>query len=164
MRRTREIVGLPVLCLKNGNQVGWVKDVVFDESSRKISGILLESAHIFHSEKGLPREVVAVVGKDALTVRDHVVQRLQGVKWSQKVGNQVFTQGGEAKGTIEDVFLDDSAENIVGFEVSDGLFSDLLDGRGAILQADVMVDGKDVLIVEDQVSPWDQGNEGGSLS
>ena len=164
MRRTREIVGLPVLCLKSGNQIGWVKDVVFDESSRKISGILLENAHIFHSEKGIPREEIAAVGKDALTVRDHVVQKIHGVKWSQKVGNQVFTQGGEAKGTIEDVFLDDSAENIVGFEVSDGLFSDLLEGRGTILQDNVMVDGKDVLIVEDQVSPWDQGNEGGSLS
>ena len=163
MRRTREIVGLPVLNLKSGDQIGWVQDVVFDEDNRKISGVLLESAHIFHSNKGIPREYVAAVGKDALTISDHVVQEVLGVKWSEKVGNQVFTQGGEAKGTIEDVFLDDSAENIVGFEVSDGLFSDLLEGRGTILQENVMVDGKDVLIVEDQVSPWDQ-KEGGSLS
>jgi uncharacterized protein YrrD len=163
MRRAREIVGLPVLSLKSGDQIGWVQDVVFDQDSRKISGILLESAHIFHSRKGIPREVVAAVGKDALTVSDHVVREISGVKWSEKVGNQVFTQGGEAKGTIEDVFLDDSAESIVGFEVSDGLFSDLLEGRGTILQENVMVDGKDVLIVEDQVSPWDQ-KEGGSLS
>jgi uncharacterized protein YrrD len=161
MRRTREIVGLPVLSLKCGDQIGWVKDVVFDGQSRKISGVLLEGAHIFHSSKGIPREVVAAVGKDALTVSDHVVQNLLGIKWSEKVGNQVFTQGGEAKGTIEDVFLDDSAENIVGFEISDGLFSDLIDGRGTILQENVMVDGKDVLIVEDQVSPWEQGKEGG---
>lgn len=164
MRRTREIVGLPVLNLRSGDQIGWVQDVVFDEDSRKISGVLLENAHIFHSSKGIPREVVAAVGKDALTVSDHVVQDILGIKWSEKVGNQVFTQGGEAKGTIEDVFLDDSAENVIGFEVSDGLFSDLVEGRGTILQENVMVDGKDVLIVEDQVSPWDQGKEGGSLS
>jgi len=164
MRRSREIVGLPVLCLKTGNQIGWVKDVVFDEDSRKLSGVLLESSHLFHSDKGIPREAIVAVGKDALTVRDQVVQKIQGVKWSHKVGNQVFTQKGEAKGTIEDVFLDDAAENIVGFEVSDGLFSDLLDGRGTIFHDNVMVDGKDVLIVEDQVSPWDQENQGGSLS
>lgn len=164
MRRTREIVGLPVLNLRSGDQIGWVQDVVFNKDSRKISGILLENAHIFHSSKGIPRDFVAAVGKDALTVSDHVVQEISGIKWSEKVGNQVFTQGGEAKGTIEDVFLDDSAENVIGFEVSDGLFSDLMEGRGTILQENVMVDGKDVLIVEDQVSPWDQGKEGGSLS
>lgn len=164
MRRAREIVGLPVLCLQDGNQIGWVKDVVFDEANRKISGILMESASFFHSAKGIPREHIEVFGKDAVTVKEHVVQKLQGVKWSQKVGNQVFTQSGEAKGTIEDVFLDDFVENIVGFEVSDGLFSDLTEGRGTILQANVMVDGKDILIVEDQVSPWDQESKGGSLS
>lgn len=164
MRRTREIVGLPVLNLKSGDQIGWVQDVVFDKDSREISGVLLENAHIFRSSKGIPREVVAAVGKDAITVSDHVVQDILGIKWSEKVGNQVFTQGGEAKGTIEDVFLDDLAKNVIGFEVSDGLFSDLMEGRGTILQENVMVDGKDVLIVEDQVSPWEQGKEGGSLS
>ncbi|NMA70289.1 MAG: photosystem reaction center subunit H [Desulfitobacterium sp.] len=164
MRRAREIVGLPVLCLKDGNQIGWVKDVVFHEENRKIDGILMERASFFQSSKGIPREHIEVFGKDAVTAKEHVVQKLQGVRWSQKVGNQVFTQGGEAKGTIEDVFLDDSVENIVGFEVSDGLFSDLTEGRGTILQANVVVDGKDILIVEDQVSPWNQPREGSSLS
>ena len=164
MRRAREIVGLPVLNLKTGEQIGWVQDVVFDERRRKVTGMLLEGGHIFQSTKGIPREVIVAVGKDALTVSEEVVQDIPGTRWTQKVGNQVFTQSGEAKGTIEDVFLDDSAQNIVGFEVSDGLFADLMQGRGTILEENVMVDGKDVLIVDDQVSPWEQGKEGGSLS
>lgn len=164
MRRARDLIGLPVLNLKSGDAMGWIQDVVFDTTTQKVSGMLLENGHIFHAGKGLPRSTVAAVGKDALTVKDNRVQEIQGIKWSEKVGNQVFTQGGEAKGTIQDVFLDDSAENIVGFEVSDGLFSDLIQGRGAILQENVMVDGKDVLIVEDHVSPWEHDEEGGSLS
>ncbi|HVJ50463.1 PRC-barrel domain-containing protein [Desulfitobacterium sp.] len=164
MRRARELIGLPVLNLKSGDAIGWIQDVVFDSEAHKVSGMLLENGHIFHSGKGLPRSAIAAVGKDALTVKDNLVQDIKGVKWSEKVGNQVFTQAGEAKGTIQDVFLDDSADSIVGFEVSDGLFSDLIQGRGAILQENIMVDGKDVLIVEDQVSPWDHAKEGGSLS
>jgi len=80
------------------------------------------------------------------------------------VGNEVYTQGGDARGTIEDVFLDDSVEKMVGFEVSDGLFADLLHGRGTILRSRVMIDGKDILIVDNQVSPLDQVNKGGILS
>lgn len=162
MRRARELIGLPVLNLQSGSAAGWIQDVVFDLETQKVNGILLESGHLFHSGKGLPRSAIAAVGKDALTVNDDRVQEVCGIKWSEKVGNQVFTQGGEAKGTIQDVFLDDSANCIVGFEVSDGLFSDLIQGRGAILQENVMVDGKDVLIVEDGVSPWGHAKEGGS--
>ncbi|WP_434511769.1 PRC-barrel domain-containing protein [Desulfitobacterium sp. AusDCA] len=164
MRRARDIIGLPVLSLKSGDPIGWVQDVVFDPKDQKVNGMILENGHLFHSSKGLPRSAIDAAGKDALIVKDNVVQDIMGIKWSEKVGNQVFTQGGEARGTIQDVFLDDSADRIVGFEVSDGLFSDVLQGRGAILQENVMVDGKDVLIVDDQVSPWDHGKEGGSLS
>ena len=163
MRRTREIVGLPVLNLRSGDTIGWISDVVFNDKARKVNGVVLEGGHFFHSAKGIPRKYIAAVGKDALTISDYVVQEIQGTKWSEKVGNQIFTQGGEAQGTIEDVFLDDSAENIVGFEVSDGLFSDLIAGRGTILLENVMVDGRDVLIVENQVSPWESVSKGGNL-
>lgn len=164
MRRARDIVGLPVLNLKTGDQVGWVQDVVFDDQGHQVSGIILEGGHLFHPNQGLPSNLIVAVGKDALTVSDNEVQEIKGTRWSQKVGNQVYTQGGEAQGTIEDVFLDDSAADIVGYEVSDGLFSDLIQGRGAIFQKHIMIDGKDVLIVDNQASPWDQHDEGGSLS
>ncbi|MDA8227268.1 MAG: PRC-barrel domain-containing protein [Desulfitobacterium hafniense] len=162
MRRTREIVGLPVLNLQSGGQVGWVQDVAF--VGNEVAGVVLEGGGLFHSDKGIPRSMIVAFGKDALTVSEEMVQEIKGTRWSQKIGNQVFTQGGDAQGTIQDVFLDDSVSRIAGYEVSDGLFADLVQGRGAILQQNVMVDGKDVLIVEDEVSPWDHGKEGGSLS
>jgi uncharacterized protein YrrD len=164
MRRTREIVGLPVLDVKSGDSIGWVQDLVLDNVKDEVVGILLEGGHLFHSEKGIPRKSIITVGKDALTVCSKAVEELKGTRWSDKVGNEVYTQGGDARGTIEDVFLDDSVEKMVGFEVSDGLFADLLHGRGTILRPHVMIDGKDILIVDNQVSPLDQVNEGGILS
>lgn len=164
MRRTRDIVGLPVLNLKTGDQTGWVQDVVFNDETNQVVGVLLEGAHFFQSAKGIPREAVVAVGKDALTVNDVSVQEIAGTRWSAKVGNRVYTQGGDAKGTIDDVFLDDSMQTVVGFEISDGLFADLVHGRGAILQNHVMVDGKNVLIVDDRAAPWDQTYEGGAQS
>ena len=162
MRRTREIIGLPVLDLKSGDSIGWVQDVVLDDQKDEVVGILLEGGHFFQSTKGIPRKAIVAVGKDAITVREKTVEGLTGTRWSDKIGNEVYTQGGDARGKIEDVFLDDSVEKLVGFEVSDGLFADLLQGRGMILQPHVMVDGKDILIVDNQVSPLDQENEGSS--
>lgn len=164
MRRTREIIGLPVLDLNSGKSVGWVHDLVLDNERDEVAGVLLEGGHFFSSTKGIPRKAIATVGKDALTVKEKIVEELKGIRWSDKVGNEVYTQGGDARGTIEDVFLDDTIEKMVGFEVSDGLFADLLHGRGTILKPHVMIDGKDILIVDNQVSPLDQGNERGLRS
>ncbi|MDR3598991.1 MAG: PRC-barrel domain-containing protein [Desulfosporosinus sp.] len=161
MRRTREIIGLPILDLKSGDSIGWVQDLVFDNEKDEVVGILLEGGHFFQSSKGIPKQAIVAVGKDALTVREKIIADLQGTRWSDKVGNEVYTQAGEARGEIEDVFLDDSVEKIVGFEVSDGLFADLLYGRGMILKPHVMINGKDILIVDNQVAPLDQTNEGG---
>ena len=159
MRRTREIIGLPVLDLKSGDPIGWVQDLVLDNDKDEVVGILLEGGHFFQSSKGIPRQSIVAVGKDALTVRENMIEELKGIRWSNKVGNEVYTQGGDARGTIEDVFLDDSVEKVVGFEVSDGLFADLLHGRGTIFRPQVMIDGKDILIVDNQVSPLDQTYE-----
>lgn len=161
MRRTRDILGLPVLDLKSGNSIGWVRDLVLDNDKDQVVGVLLEGGHFFHSAKGIPRKAITTVGKDALTVDKKIIEELNGIRWSEKVGNEVYTQGGEARGTIEDVFLDDAFEKMVGFEISDGLFADLVHGRGTILKPNVMIDGKDILIVDNQVSPLDQAREGG---
>lgn len=164
MRRTREIVGLPVLDLNSGKSIGWVNDLVLNNEKDEVVGVLLEGGHFFHSTKGIPRKAIATVGKDALTVKEKIIEELKGIRWSDKIGNEVYTQGGDARGTIEDVFLDDSIEKMVGFEVSDGLFADLLHGRGTILKPHVMIDGKDILIVDNQVSPLDQSDERGLRS
>ena len=163
MRRTREIVGLPVLNLKTGDRTGWVEDVIFDAEKDLVAGIILEGGNIFRAIKGIPRNAIAAVGKDAVTVQDVPLQEVQGTRWSKKVGNRVYTKGGDDQGTIEDVFLDDAAEIIVGYEVSDGLFADLMHGRGSIMRQHVVTGGKDVLIVDDRVSPWEQEHKGGSL-
>ncbi|HBP63934.1 MAG TPA: photosystem reaction center subunit H, partial [Desulfosporosinus sp.] len=105
MRRIREIVGLPVLDLKSGDSIGWVQDLVLDNDKDEVIGILLEGGHLFRSEKGIPRKAIMTVGKDALTVSSKTVEELKGTRWSDKVGNEVYTQGGDARGTIEDVFL-----------------------------------------------------------
>ena len=107
--------------------------------------------------------MVAVIGKDAVTVHSAQLQDVRGILWSQKIGNPVYTEDGEARGKIEDVFLDDPGERIVGYEVSDGFFADLIQGRGTILQQHVVADGEDMMIVDNQAAPWGE-NGGGSVS
>ncbi|MDR3288081.1 MAG: PRC-barrel domain-containing protein [Peptococcaceae bacterium] len=159
MRRTREIIGLPVLGMQSGLRIGWVQDVVYDEKTNEVTGVLLEN-HLFQAAKGIPRTEINAICKDALTVKKEEPLAILGTHISQKIGNRVYSQDGDARGTIQDVYLDDEGRQVVAFEVSDGLLADLLQGRGMILRQHVMADGKDQLIVDASVCPWENG-EGG---
>lgn len=163
MLRAREIVGLPMLDIHTGNHVGWVQDVVFDEKTDQVAGFILEAGFLFQTAKGIPRQALATLGKDALTIYDCGVQHLEGVCLSKKIGNQVYSQNGEAQGTIQDIFLDDTGQRIAGFEISDGLFNDLFYGRNAVWQQHVMVNGKDILIVANHLGsigvPMEEGGQ-----
>ncbi|MDR3271493.1 MAG: PRC-barrel domain-containing protein [Peptococcaceae bacterium] len=148
MRRTREIIGLPVLSLHSGQRVGWVQDVIYEEKNNEITGIILES-HFFQSAKGIPRKEIQLIGKDALVIDSEELEEIPGVHVTQKIGNHVYNQDGDERGTIQDIFLDDEARTVAGYEVSDGLIADLLQGRGMILQQQVYSDSKDTLVVEE---------------
>lgn len=149
MRRMREIIGIPVISVKTGERFGWVKDVVFNDKSNKVVGVILEKDSLLNrSIGGLSRESIIAVSKDSLTVDKPEIREITGSCWSQKVGSSVFDGKGELKGTVGDVFVDDEMKNVLGYEISDGLFSDLFQGRGAIFEENILAEGEDIIVVE----------------
>jgi len=146
----KEIVGLPVLNVKTGDRFGWVKDIVFNDKSNNIIGIILEKdSFLGHDTGGIKRNSIFAVGKDALTVNEIFdLEEIIGCCWSQKIGNTVFSDKGDIKGTVGDIFTDDLVNIVVGYEITDGLFSDIFNGRGAILEKNIIAEGKDVIVIE----------------
>jgi uncharacterized protein YrrD len=56
------------------------------------------------------------------------------------------------KGTIGDIFVDNTVQTIVGYEISDGLFADLYKGRSAVLENNILAECQDVVIIEGRLS------------
>lgn len=154
MRRMRDIIRLPVLSFQTGEHLGWVKDIIFDQKKSAVMGIVLEKdSFLTPKTQNISRDDIVACAKDNLYVNRITNEKLTGTYWSNKVGSKIYSIQGELKGTIGDIFIDDTFKKVTGYEISDGLFSDLFEGRSAILEKNIIAEGKDVIIVE-----------GGSLS
>jgi uncharacterized protein YrrD len=142
-------MGLPVLNKRIGAQMGHVKDVIIDNKENRILGIMLEADSMFgHCIPSIVRQDLLQISKDSILADCSVTLELSGDSWLEKVGSTVYNSDGTIKGCIVDAFLDESCREILGYEISDGLFADLLNGRQAITEENILMEGKDVIVIE----------------
>ncbi|ADY56246.1 PRC-barrel domain protein [Syntrophobotulus glycolicus DSM 8271] len=149
MRRIREIMGTPVLNQKTGAQMGHVKDLIIDDQANRLIGIILETDSLFSGgSPGILRQDLVQINDDFIVADCSGSPELRGNSWLEKSGGTVYNCDGTVKGCIVDVFLDEGWQEILGYELSDGLFADLLNGRQAILEKNILLEGKDVIVIE----------------
>ena len=145
----RELLRLPVIFEESGDRLGLVKDILFDETENIVTGIIVEKGSLLNSQnKTIPRTDIISFGKESVSVKKMSENQAYGTSWSEKVGSKVYDGDGEIKGTIEDIFVDNFVNKILGYEISDGLFSDLFKGRQAVMAENILVESEDVVVIE----------------
>ncbi|NLM21154.1 MAG: hypothetical protein GX207_05325 [Peptococcaceae bacterium] len=149
MRRMRDLIMLPIIDPNTGERLGWVKDIVFESATNTVTGIIMEKDTFLKPQQlKIARADIASFGKESLTIAQLTPQEVVGTCWSQKVGSKVYNDNGDIKGTIGDIYVDNLVQNIVGYEISDGLFADLYKGRNAVFQNNILAESQDVVIIE----------------
>ncbi|ASS74729.1 hypothetical protein CIG75_06910 [Tumebacillus algifaecis] len=156
MRKARDLVGLPVIGLERGEHIGEVRDVLFSATGI-FHSLLLTKATVLTAGKILPKAKLQGIGQDAITIsQDGDIEEFRdstGLIRSlvqgdvQFVGKEVLTQDGTYLGTVEDVYLDEELNTIVGYEVSEGFLVDLKEGRKVLPAHPEIMVGQDTLLV-----------------
>lgn len=156
MRKAHDLIGLPVLTVESGKQIGQVKDLLIDPEWN-IRGIILEAKMWFSSLRYVPWEGVVAAGEDAVTIpNEHVIIEFEQTGESHSLlegsrrikGLPVVTVGGDKLGMVEDVYLtQDWGKQIVGYELSEGFISDLKEGRRWLPMPETATKGDDAIIV-----------------
>lgn len=153
MRHGREFISLPVIDQQTGESLGEVSDLIIGPDLKVAALVVSPARGLFRSEK--------TVGLDRFTHIDESGAYLPGKKdlatdasspngWRLLARNDglygrgIYTQEGKELGLVGDVIFDDPALTLWGYEVSDGVFMDLLDGRP-------IVEGQGALILDDRI-------------
>ncbi|MFT9486995.1 MAG: PRC-barrel domain-containing protein [Tepidibacillus sp.] len=160
MRKTEDVIGLPVIDLSSGKKIGVTKDVYFDENG-ELKGIAVESDGLFGKRQYLAFEHIGAIGDDAITVGTKrfltsldLIEQYYGIYSGKKryKGLPVFTTNGHELGQIQDVYFMEEMGKILGYELSDGFLTDVTEGRKVIQYPKRMVLGEDAMIVpQDEV-------------
>ncbi|WP_308634699.1 PRC-barrel domain-containing protein [Paenibacillus silvisoli] len=160
MLRLQHLIGLPVIEMSGGKQVGHVKDAWFDEHWQ-LGGIILDAGRRFLTAiKAVLWNEVMVCGEDAVIIMNEASVRKTkqaDIMRSFHTGSirlkdlPVITVDGEQLGRVSDVYFDQiQGTQIVGYELTDGFIADILEGRKwlpAPESAEEVMLGEDVIIV-----------------
>lgn len=146
--------GLPVYNKANGEMVGVICDLNISHGGQ-VEGLIIKKKNFFKKKYFVPLEKVTIVEKDIVVIednsclqplKDEVEYTIEGHR--RLSGKMLVTNNGEQLGLLEDVYFLEELGTILGYECSDGFFSDITEGKRVIKTSNPFKFGKDAIIVD----------------
>lgn len=147
--RLSDLLGLPVLTVEESEKIGEVLDVVPHQQKGQIEFLLINCKG---SDKlVLPWLNIYALGFDALLVRNRrdliqVNGEVVGLK-EQWLNKEIYTDLGQCLGRLVDIEVAEKTGELLSYELSDGLLSDLYFGRHRMPYPLAQVVGSRCLII-----------------
>lgn len=157
MKSSQEILGLPVLSIEEGKQIGIVKDLVLNPERGTLDFVLVEDGKWYFGLNSIPFKEVQGIGEYALTVEGRsslsvITECAEAVDLLRKnlrlPGLKVLSKKGRLVGSVSEYFIDENTGEIMGCQlipVGSGETS------GIIHRKSILTYGSDYLIVEEGV-------------
>ncbi|EIJ78983.1 PRC-barrel domain protein [Bacillus methanolicus PB1] len=152
MRTFSLLKGLPVYELKSGEKIGDIYDLNIS-SSGIVKGILIKNGDFFRKSYMIRIENITDFGLDGVMVQDKkVLEPINSPDYTLEhkqslTGKMIMSNKGDKLGLLEDVYFLEEMGTIVGYELTDGFFSDITEGKRVVKTADPPAIGKDAIIV-----------------
>ncbi|MFD1705497.1 PRC-barrel domain-containing protein [Siminovitchia sediminis] len=153
MRTFSLLKGMPVYS-RNGELLGEVCDICIGEEG-KVTDLLLQVKGIIGKKLRLPVSSISSYGEDGIMVEDldrhSKYQETEGeytMHHGQSLSRKAaMTPDGEQLGLLDDVYFLEKEGKIVGYELTDGFFSDITEGKRVIRTLEPPNIGKDAIIL-----------------
>lgn len=151
MKSTKEIIGLRVISISDGTQVGVVKDVVLSQQGKSLNFVIIDQPSDYFGAKVISFENILGIGEFAMTIpnpgvvedvaQNNEVQQLlkQDIR---VIGTKVLTKKGQLIGEVKEIVINEDT----GF-----IASCLFESEGQIEEINaerIITLGKDLLIIE----------------
>jgi len=149
MLKGRELLSLPVITLEEKKFLGEVKDLIYNPFNGEILGVIIENAGWFKEAKGFLYKEIIEFNDDGLVVADDsVVRSLSQIPELKDVPLQdIDIRGfivedcqGQSIGVVQDLVFSKETGKITGYEISDGVLQDLLNGRTTISNNNISIE------------------------
>ncbi len=172
MLKGKDIIGRKIVTLDGGEKLDSVRDLIFDEQGNRVLALLIDEGGWFHAARVIPFASVKSVGEDAVMIgsADDVVSARDDATITAAmegkaglVGLNLITTDGKDLGRIADVFFDETSGQVVGYESTGGLFSDLSSGRTFVPAPESVTIGAEAAIVPPAVAHAMEEQEVGGL-
>lgn len=164
MKRSLELVGLPIVSIAEGMELGEARELIVNPAGGEVAAIVVTNGKWYSPPRVVPFSLVQGVGQDAIMVENNsaVVPLANMPELEKKLdldisirGVRVITRGGRQVGVVKDYFVDPTTGKITGFELSD------VSGKNIIPLPAVVTIGKTLLVVTEEVEQLLVADSGG---
>lgn len=159
MKKTQEIIGLPIIRISDGVEVGKVKGVIINADKGSVDYIVVDSGIQILSATVISTDNVLGIGEYALTIQnDDAIKDISKIpaaidllqKNIQVRGTKVLTRKGSLIGEIGDIYIDeDQCCNIIALEY----IADVTQKNIRLIpRKSIITFGKNLVVVADDVT------------
>jgi len=158
MKKTQKILGLPIISISDGEEVGKVKSIIINADRGAIDYFVVDSGIQIFSARVVPTQDVLGIGEYALTIENagvitdisKIPQAIQLLQNDIKVkGTKVLTRKGSLIGEIGDLYIDeDDSCKIKALE----FIADITQKTVRLIPRDAVITfGKNLTVVKENV-------------
>ncbi len=150
MKKSSQVVGLPIISIQSGSEIGQVKSLVINSADKTIDFLTVDHPDWDVSVKAVPFRKVIGVGEYAVMIEEEkaifdlseipIANELVKKKISI-IGTKIIDRGGQFHGEVNEFFLDDNTGRILGLQFKNN------DAVHFLSTEYVITLGKDLLIV-----------------
>ena len=151
MKKSVEIIGLPVISITEGRELGMSKSLLIDAQNGSVAAITIEDEDWYRGVKLLPYSSVIAIGEDAVTITnseniltledagDYEAMMDANIKI---IGTKAITKSGTIQGKVVEIYIGDNGKiEKCEIEGRDGSISE-------IVSEQISIFGKQVTVIE----------------
>lgn len=158
MKKTQKILGLPIISISDGLEVGKVKSIIINADKGAIDYIVVDGGIQIFSARIIPTEDVLGIGEYALTIENEsVITDISSIPAAIQLlqndirvkGTKVLTKKGSLIGEIGDIYIDDNDNcKITGLE----FIADITQKKIRLIPRDAVITfGKNLTVVKEGI-------------
>lgn len=157
MKKSIQVVGLPIISISEGQEIGNVKSLVINPDKGSVDFLTIEHEDWQVSVKAIPFKKVVGIGEYAVTVEsENAVIDLNEIPIANQLvnkkikitGTKVMTRKGQLIGEIGEFFIDEDNGFILGAQLNASDREVVLDAKA------VLTFGKDIIIVNEDAQSY----------
>ena len=151
MKKSVEIIGLPVISITEGRELGMSKSLLIDAPNGSVAAITIEDEDWYRGVKLLPYSSVIAIGEDAVTITnseniltledagDYEAMMDANIKI---IGTKAITKSGTIQGKVVEIYIGDNGKiEKCEIEGRDGSLSE-------IVSEQISIFGKQVTVID----------------
>ncbi|MDR4889054.1 photosystem reaction center subunit H [Bacillus sp. HNG] len=157
MRTFSLLKNLPIYDENSAEVIGRVADLCIT-SDGKVNALIMKGKGLFERDRVVPIQSISAIGDDGIMVSD--VQMLEHLDHEADTPTYflhthhglfrkpLLSAEGQKLGLLEDVYFSEEVGTIIGYEVTDGFFADITEGKKVVKTEKPLKIGEDVIVVD----------------